>query len=93
MRAAVSTALVVLMCMVGVVLLIAGANVASLLIARAVARQREIAVRLSIGASPRQLLRQLLVESLVHNGSGMPDSVLTLSVNAWTNRVRSFMDT
>jgi len=66
----------------GVLLLLACANVASLLLVRSVGRRREIAIRLGMGASRKQIIRQFLIESLL---LGLLGGTAAIAITVWTS--------
>jgi putative ABC transport system permease protein len=84
LRARYERPLITLLFVVALVLLIACANIANLLMARATARRHELSVRLALGASRWRLARQLLVESLVMSSCG---ALLGLLIAQWASQL------
>jgi len=83
----------VVMAVVGILLLIACANVANIFLARARSRDREMAIRLSVGAGRADLIRQLLTESLVFSFvAGLAGLALALWAMGLVNRIALPMD-
>ncbi len=82
-----STLLPILMGVAGVVLLLACSNVANFLLLRGLSRQKEMCIRLSLGAGRFRLVRQLLVENIVLS---LAAGAIAFPITLWTSR--SFMD-
>lgn len=82
-----SVLLPILMALAGAVLLLACANIANLVLARSISRQKEVAVRLSLGATRFRIVRQFFIENLI---VALIGGVLALVLTLWT--ARRFMD-
>ncbi len=85
-RRKIENATILLMAVVGIILLIACSNVAGLLLVRTSSRQKEIALRVAVGANRFRLIRQLLTESLVLSSTGALGGLL---LTTWLVRVFS----